>query len=197
MLSNFFKQSWLVMLASLLFGLLVAGVHGRLKPQIDRNAVEKRETQMRLLLPQADSFSEVPATNQDADSKRAAPNYYEAKDSSGQIVGYALQTSGGGFADKVTLLVVFGGDLQTLRGIAVLKSNETPGFGDKIKTDEFRARFQNAPADGSLVVIKGGTVGSGAANEIMGITGATISSDAVKDIVNRAALEMRRTLAQP
>ena len=194
MLSNFLKQSWLVMLASLVFGLLVAGVHGRLKPLIDENAVKKRETQMRLLLPQADEFPEAKATYQNAEGNEVTRYYYRALSSSGELVGYALQVSGGGFADKVTLLVALDADMATLRGIAVLKSNETPGFGDKIKTDDFRARFRGVPADGGLIVVKGGTVGSGDEHEIMGITGATISSDAVKDIVNRGAAEMRRAL---
>ena len=38
MLINFIKQSWLVIVAALVFGLLVAGVHGQLKGKIEQNA---------------------------------------------------------------------------------------------------------------------------------------------------------------
>jgi len=74
-------------------------------------------------------------------------------------------------------------------GMKVLESKETPGLGDKIVKDStFVSAFRGAGAP--LVGVKAGQ-GSGAAGEVHMITGATISSQAVIDIINHrvAALE--------
>ena len=49
MIIKFVKDSWLVLLAALVFGLGVSGIHGQLKPRIERNAREKIARELRQL----------------------------------------------------------------------------------------------------------------------------------------------------
>ena len=78
----------------------------------------------------------------------------------------------------------------------VLESKETPGLGDKIYKDaDFVANFSALSADPQIVTVKKGT--RSAANEVDAITGATISSEAVVNILNRSTVEWIPLLEQP
>ena len=170
------------MAAALIFGLLVAMVHGQLKPRIEKNAKDKLERELKKLLTEADTF-------EDNTGSQGRVLYYTGKDCSGTVVGYAIEVVGGGFADKIKLLVTTGAEIKKLGGIAILKCNETPGFGDKIKDLEFKDQYVGCPAV-KLMVIKNGDR-SLVDDEIVAITGATISSEAVTKIVNKAVLSLR------
>ena len=185
LLINFLKQSWLVMLAALVFGLLVSGLYGQLEPKIKEQARLKLEREMKALMTEAIEFEAVP----DAES----PQYFIGKDAEGAIVGYAIQMEGGGFADKIRLLVAIDRPLEKLLGIGILKTNETPGFGDKIKGDEFKDQYKGSPAL-KLKVLKEGDRSNSDDQNIIAITGATISSDAVTKIVNNAVVELKKLL---
>ena len=65
------------------------------------------------------------------------------------------------------------------------------GLGNKIITDEWRGQFIGAPARRTLVVVKSGAAKPG---EIDAVTGATISSKAVTDIINTAVVDLREPL---
>ncbi|KPK75043.1 MAG: hypothetical protein AMJ79_12635 [Phycisphaerae bacterium SM23_30] len=182
MLINLLKQSWLVMAAALVFGLLVAGIYGQLDPIIKKNEREKLEREMRNLLGAETTFEEV------KDTEGETVLYYMGKDEQGEVVGYAIKAEGSGFADKIGLLIAIDGRLENLLGIGVLKSNETPGFGDKIKESEFRDQFKGCPAV-KLKVEKTGDR-SVVDEQIIAITGATVSSEAVTKIINEAIRRM-------
>jgi len=191
MFLNFIKQSWLVMVSSLAFGILVAGVHGGLKDRIEANAQEKLQSQMRLLLSSATTFETV------MDQVTGQAAYYVGKNATGQPVGYMIEASGSGFADIITLLVAMDASREKLLGIAVLKSNETPGFGDQIKNEDkdgkisFKNQFKGCPTDKKLMTVKTGRREE-TDEKIVAITGATISSEAVTKIVNEAIIRMKK-----
>ena len=71
---------------------------------------------------------------------------------------------------------------RKLFGFKVLSSNETPGFGSKIKDDYFGEQFKGAPAV-KLILSKTGDVKE-IDSEIIAISGATVSSEAVIKIFN-------------
>ena len=189
MLINFLKQSWLVMAAALVFGLLVSGIYGQLDPIIKKNEKEKLDRAMRDLLTMTSSFESVP---DEADPKGEKVLYYIGKDAQGEVVGYAITAIGSGFADKIELLSALDGEVRNILGFSILKTNETPGFGDKIKEAEFSDQFRNCPAL-KLTVEKTGDR-SVADDKIVAITGATISSEAVAKIVNGATNNIRALL---
>ncbi len=189
--AKFLKDSWLVLLAALVFGLGCSGIHGQLKPRIEQNARDKIARELRVLFGEETTVDEVidPA---DPDGKRVL--YYKASQND-ETIGYALQANGGGFADKIILLVAVDAEFENLKGIAVLKSNETPGFGDKIKNAKFKDQFGNCPMGQKLIVTKRGDRGV-VDYRIVSITGATISSQAVVDIVNGGAERLKEIVKQ-
>ncbi|MHC4723846.1 MAG: FMN-binding protein [Planctomycetota bacterium] len=71
-------------------------------------------------------------------------------------------------------------------------SNETPGFGDKIKLPEWRSQFSQAPAE-ELQLVKIGDTES-IDSEIVAISGATVSSDAVIKLLNNCVAQVKNEM---
>jgi len=193
MVVKFLKQSWLVMAAALAFGLLVAVVDGQLKDRIRQNAIEKRNRELRKLFQEYGEgcqFAEQTGKNKQGEEV----TYFTATDASGKIAGYAMEHVGGGFADKIKLLIAVDANVEKIKGYAVMKSNETPGFGDKIIGD-FQKEFVNCSAVKLKVETKG-TRYDPKDDIIVAITGATISSEAVTKIVNEAVVILRQFISR-
>ena len=112
-------------------------------------------------------------------------------DQQGALVGIAIETRGMGYQDYIQLLYGYSPEDQTVIGIRVLESRETPGLGDRIEKDAaFLSNFDHldvsiSPAGGQLAhmieFVKSGT--KTADWQIDGITGATISSRATADML--------------
>ncbi len=118
---------------------------------------------------------------------------YAGHDSDGKLVGYAVEASGQGYADVIRVLYGYDPAKQTIIGFQVLESKETPGLGDKIAKDEqfqnnFKALDVRISEDGQLrnkiITVKQGQKQNDW--EIDGITGATISSRAVGNILGES-----------
>ena len=99
---------------------------------------------------------------------------------------YVFVRSGPGLWGDITAVVCFDMEAQSLAGITFTKQNETPGLGARIDEDWFQTQFRGKKAPLSLVPegSKSDKIG-----EIDAITGATITSKAVRDIVNRTSVE--------
>jgi electron transport complex protein RnfG len=103
-------------------------------------------------------------------------------DESGEPVGYAVTGAEPGFQDFIHLIFGYDPTSQSLLGMKVLESKETPGLGDQIFKDmNFVTGFQGVETP--IVGVKQGRA-TGADNEIDMITGATISSRTVIGIIN-------------
>jgi electron transport complex protein RnfG len=183
-IKHFIEQSWLLIVSSFFFGLLIAVASARWSPLIERNEREKRNTLMRQLIDDANNFEvaleavEIPARK----GKPAKTDIYKAVDEGGSTVGFAFIAVGSGFADKIKLVIAVDGRCEKFFGFKVLVSNETPGFGDKIKKDYLGDQFKGAPA-GELVLVKTGD-DKKIDSEIVAISGATVSSEAVVKTFN-------------
>ena len=92
-------------------------------------------------------------------------------------------------------MIIFGVDPITgkLKGMKVLDSKETPGLGDKIFKDMAFVNQFFADPDTPLIPVKPGT-GKGRPGEIDTITGATISSKKLVEIINHALEEWKPIL---
>jgi electron transport complex protein RnfG len=103
-------------------------------------------------------------------------------DAAGEPVGYAITGGKPGYQDVIRL--IFGLDAANgqLLGMKVLESKETPGLGDKIEKDtDFVGSFVGAAVP--ILGVKAGD-GTGDPHEIDMITGATISSRTVIEVIN-------------
>lgn len=117
----------------------------------------------------------------------------------GQVAAVAVAFEGKGLWKPIKGYLALEPDLETIRGIAVTEQEETPGLGGEIGSQRWqdqwslqrRRREQRPPLriyDGrgerGIRILKYG--GATAANEIDGITGATITGEAMERMINEA-----------
>ncbi|MEZ4528313.1 MAG: FMN-binding protein [Desulfobacterales bacterium] len=202
--NNNIIQAWLVLLLVLCFGSSLAGIQMYLGPVIEENKInETREKVPELVLgaeaaqklaESGDSLNISPQSMVvEKPGKKAIYNVYEAADKSGKRLGWVVKTGGQGYADRIELLLGLDPEVKSITGLFILEQKETPGLGNKIVTDEWRGQFNGKSTEKPVGVVKGGGAGAG---DINAITGATISSRAVSDIVNTAVADLKGPLAQ-
>jgi len=186
-----------------LCGLVIVSVYQGTKPTIDRKKAEALERAVFDVVPGAATSAAFRWT---ADGRferlesasAAAPGesvVYAARDASGQLAGVAVEASGMGYQDTIRVLYGYSPDRDGIVGIQVLESKETPGLGDKIEHDPgFQANFErlDVTLDGTGEALANPirTVKHGEKRnpwEIDGITGATISSQAVGKLLDQSA----------
>jgi len=183
-------------------GLLIASVDQHTRPIIDKYRAEQLQKAVYEVLPGATTYATyylvgnalsltLPEAAKESEYKRVYIGY----DASVQIKGVAIERGEPGFQDIVQLIFGYDPITGTLLGMKVLESKETPGLGDKIFKDQsFVDQFFAGP-EPPLVAVKAGA-GKGRPNEIDAITGATISSKVVIDIINHALQEWTPVLDQ-
>ena len=107
---------------------------------------------------------------------------YVGFDGDDRAVGIALAAGEPGFQDVIRLMFGYDPETGDVIGMQVLESKETPGLGDKIEKDSsFVSTFDRVGSP--LIGVKAGRE-SGVRGEVTMITGATISSRAVVEIIN-------------
>ena len=193
-IKNFIQQSWLLIVASFCFGLLIAVTSAALSPRIRQNEINKRNRMVTVLLPEAKDFIllDEQIEIQSLQGKMEKVEIYKAMAGADECVGWSFEAAGSGFEDKIKLVIALDKNFEKIAGFDVLSSNETPGFGDQIKYDYYRDQFKGAPA-GELKLV---TIGerSKIDSEIVAISGATISSEAVVEIVSNSIMQVKEQM---
>lgn len=180
----------------LLCGLLIVSVYAFTFPIIEKNKQEALVAAIFDVLPAAASSKTFRYTQDQGfepvdDGATGDSLVYAGYDDSGSLVGFAVEASGMGYQDIIAVLYGYSHAQEAVVGMQVLESKETPGLGDKIAVDpEFLANFEaleaklNPGGDGLVHPIE--AVKGGAKEDpwqIDGITGATISSVAIGDML--------------
>ncbi|MDX1646230.1 MAG: FMN-binding protein [Longimicrobiales bacterium] len=130
-------------------------------------------------------FTSVPT----ADTS-ALDRVYVGYDADGTPVGVAMVGAAAGFQDVIRVIFGYDPAAAEVIGMQVLESKETPGLGDKIEKDSaFVREFHGVETP--LVGLKAGRE-TGEEDEVVMITGATISSQTVVDIINARVSEVGR-----
>ncbi len=192
-IKHFIQQSWLLIISSFCFGLLIAIANAAWSPRIEQNKINKLNALCGSLLAGAESF-ELAAELQvkSPRGKMVKSNVYKAVSDAGRCIGWAFNGSGPGFADKIELVVAVDKDFERIAGFDYLANNETPGFGDQIKLPHWRGQFAAAPAE-ELRLVKTGNVRK-IDSEIVAVTGATVSSEAVVEIINNLLPQIKNQM---
>lgn len=112
-----------------------------------------------------------------------APIYLLEKDSDLQLI--VLPVEGTGYQSAIRAMLALEPDLATVAALTILEQDETPGLGARIEEPEWQAQWpgkQVADADGSIVisVVRGQASGP---HEVDGISGATLTSDGVQNML--------------
>lgn len=113
-----------------------------------------------------------------------------AKDDSGNTLGYVVTVlAKDGSQANITFSVGIQND-GTVNGYSITSIAETPGLGDKAKTEEFSGQFKEKQVDAFEVVKQAPASDS----EIEAISGATITSKAMTNGVNACITYFRNVL---
>ncbi|MCL5281554.1 MAG: FMN-binding protein [Planctomycetes bacterium] len=195
-LKYFLQESWLLLASSFCFGLLIAMTNTALSGRIEQNKAAKLNDLTKALLPGAEIFQPVEAEIQveRPDGAKEKAKIFEVLSGDKQRLGWSFNAHGTGFAGPVELVLAVDKDFQKIMGMNVLASSETPGFGDQIKSDYYRKQYAGAPAE-QLTLAKSGdpTVADA---QIVAITGATVSSQAVVEIVNTFLTQIKSQMQE-
>ena len=108
---------------------------------------------------------------------------YAGYTTEGALIGFGVVAIEPGFQDPIEILFGYEPRTNTILGLSILVSRETPGLGDRIQGPGWLAQFRQRLAP--LVGTKKGTASK--PSDVDMITGATISSRAVIGAVNKSA----------
>lgn len=185
--------------AGAIAGLLVVLVYARTTPVILAHRMAAIDVAIYEVLPGIDRYATLylrdGALTADApagDGKHEAERVYAGLDESGQLIGFAIPAKEPGFQDPIEILFGFNPRANRTLGLVILSSRETPGLGDKIQDDTWRAQFKGAGAP--VNATKRGATPQG---EVLMITGATISSRSVVSAINKGIERWRPLLPAP
>jgi electron transport complex protein RnfG len=170
---------------------IIAAISGGVLASIYSVTKEKIELQGKNKLRKA-IFSILPQTTYIEEVKLEKNIVYKCKDDNGKVKGLAFVAEGPGYQDVIKVLVVTNTDLSIIKGIEILENVETPGLGAKITEDEFKEQFKNTSS--FLKLSKESSEKGEKRTIIQAITGATISSQAVVDIINSKIEEIKKSL---
>ncbi len=176
---------------AILSGLILAFLNGFTKPKIDAYAAKVLREAVSTVLPNIESYDK---------KKIKETDFYIGKDSNGNPKNVAFLAVGNGFQSKLKILVGMDLDMTKIHSIKILEQMETPGLGTKIEDDPshdtpgwFYKQFSGLDlTDKEITYLKNETPNKNK-GQIMAITGATISSEAVVNIIN-SALENKKKI---
>ena len=176
--------------------LLLAGTHEITKTTIEDQEAAAALEQKQIIFPEGTEFDVVIQTADISSGlEKAGGSVTEisiAKDSSGDVLGYVFVSSSFGYAGDVvatTGIRTSGEIVQVL----ITAASDTPKLGKEVEKDFFSSQFSGVSAD-TLTVI--GTASDDSEASIDGISGATISSRAASDAVNKAQNAYQYLLAE-
>jgi len=168
----------------LLAGTSLAGMFLWTRARISENERQELQTRFKRLFP----GSTVTELDVPGDFR-----IFEAKDEGGELKGYAFLADGQGYQGQITLVCAVSPDLQKMVGLEVMPTRETPGLGQKIEGDTFKDQFKGLDVTATVLLTKGKPTGD---DQVEAITGATISSTAVVEILNKGTAKARELLKQ-
>lgn len=174
-MKNYLKISLALLVTAALSGMLLSLANIAAKSKIEENQRQAVEEGIRSIEPSAQTIEEI-----DSD-------IFELK-KGGSKIGYAFLTQGQGYQGPIKILCGVDSQFESILGIEIIESTETPGLGARINESWFKKQFAQLNVKGLITYVKGKPQRS---NEVEAITGATVSSKAVVDILNKAVAEMR------
>lgn len=157
------KPVLVLLIICLVSSFLLAEVDLLTKDYIAENIKESTYTVYYQVLPEADTFEELPCNMEGVTAVLKAKNG----------AGYVITAQGRGYGGAVPAAVSFDSDGNILKTI-MMANSETPGLGQKVTLASFYGQFSDIPAENFAL------------DDIDAVSGATISSRASVTAINRA-----------
>ncbi len=195
------KQMFVVLVTiGVISSLVLAASYNLTEPRRQQNRIKELQEAIFVVLPEAKECqrtAEGACQNIGSEELRV----YKGLDANDLPVGYAFVAEGPGFQGTISMIVGIKPDLKTLLGMKVLEQLETPGLGAKIAQDTPKADFYEQFAQLTLADIAPAFIlclkadDPAIAYDIQAITGATISSKAVVDIINQSLIKLHQVVS--
>lgn len=162
--AEFGKPIVVLVAICLVSSLLLALTNYITAPIIEASAQGEAGAVRKALLPEADSFTAVEGVEVEG-----VTEVYAADNGAGYVITAGAQ----GYGGELPVMVAF--DTQgTIAAVQFLENNETPGLGQKVQEESFYGQFSGMQAQAFTL------------DDIDAVTGATISSNAAVEGINRA-----------
>lgn len=178
--NNIVRMVTALFVCGVLSAFLLVLVYQKTKPLILENQAEEMQRAIRDIFPRVNTLEEL------------EDELFRVYSEGEELLGYAFTAVGTGYQGEIKLMIGAEPDLEKLKGIEVLKSQETPGLGAEIMSDDFQNQFEGLNVGRKVVYLQNRPAEE--SHEIEAITGATISSSAVVDIINSAVGRVYRKL---
>jgi electron transport complex protein RnfG len=181
MMRNTVKMISVLTIIGLVSGAALVLMYEYASPLIINNQKRELKEAIFKIFPKAKSYGKKVLNNE---------KVFEVKGDAGGIMGYAFLAEGNGYQGTIKVMAGIKPDLETLAGIEILESQETPGLGQEIASDKFRAQFKGLRVLPEITYVKNRPPTKPA--EIQAITGATVSSSAIVSILNEKIKAIRK-----
>ena len=142
-------------------------------PIIEAHAQKKKKEAILKVLPGAKEYEEV---------TKNGLTLYKGFDDAGNEVGYAFENSGQGFQSVLKIMVGLDLKNKKLLKVKILNQAETPGLGARITEQQFKSQFEGKSFADSFTAKK----------DVDSISGATISSQAMSDVIKNAIKQVQQ-----
>lgn len=164
----------------ILSGALLVLVYNYSIPKIRVNVENETERAIKNIFPACEKI------------KKTKNDFFRVTGAENKIAGYAFIAHGNGYQGIIKLIIGVDPKFTKIMGMEVLESQETPGLGAEIASREFRKQFENLPITQKIEYVKNQKPTK--PNQIEAITGATISSRAVVNIINDEISVVRKNV---
>ena len=180
------KYGIILFVITAVVGVALAGVNIVTKDKIAENTLIKEQQAYKEVIGGADDFTgKVDLTSLD-NVNECIEEIIEAKEN-GEIAGYCVKLNQtGGYGGVISLVVGIDKNSQ-VTGISVIEHSETAGLGANLEKDSFKNQFKGIKEE-----ITGVVKANPKESEIQAISGATITSKAVKNAVNSSLAAVRQ-----
>ena len=161
------KPGIMLCIVALCVTLLLAVAHEMTKEPINQTRLDRVNSSLSLLFPDADSFAQLSDDDNDIYTASRA----------GQPAGLCVLIQTTGYSDEIYMMVGFDNN-GNLLGTTITEMSETPGLGTLAREDKFLNQYIGKTPP--LALTKNG-------GQIVAVSGATVTSAAVTQGVNDAS----------
>lgn len=182
--SETLRMICVLMVIAVISGGALASVYSLSKEKVEYQEGKKIKEAINAIIPEAVDVKEA--------DKEGIPWLYECRRADGKMEGWAFIAEGPGYQDIIKVLAVTNEDLSKIIGLEVLENSETPGLGAKINAEDFKEQFRQTAS--FLKLDKELSSKGDKETVVQAITGATISSQAVVDIINNTITRIKESL---
>ncbi|MFQ7446110.1 FMN-binding protein [Intestinibacter bartlettii] len=150
---DMFKLGLNLLIISAVAALLLALTNSVTASTIAQRNEQANAEARKLVLESAQDFEQVKDVKTDNSKGVEVSEIYEAKDASGNTVGYTLKVLPSGYGGTIELMVGIDSAKGQVSGINVVSNSETAGLGAKSTDPEFSDQYKGKPLE-ELSVLK-------------------------------------------